>query len=136
MKAYIQWFHRPTADGSIQNLRFSSRAEDAVDWSTGEEAHCAECQAKGRGGDRRRSSTQRGYEYRRQKTGAAFSPAHSIAVDWFSDRNGVVKLAEVVDHIRSNRGDMKLLWDLNNWQGLTKADHDRNSALEDGGFGH
>ena len=38
MKAYIQWFRRPTADGSMQNVRFTSRPEDAVGWSTGEEA--------------------------------------------------------------------------------------------------
>jgi 5-methylcytosine-specific restriction protein A len=30
---------------------------------------------------------------------------------------------------------MKLFWDSDNWQGLTKADHDRKTALEDGGFG-
>ena len=38
MKAYIQWFRRPTADESMQNVRFASRPEDAVGWSTGEEA--------------------------------------------------------------------------------------------------
>lgn len=43
--------------------------------------------------------------------------------------NGVVYLAEVVDHIIPHRGDMKLFWDPNNWQGLTKADHDCKTAL-------
>ena len=38
MKAYIQSFRRPTAGGSMQNVRFASRPEDAVGWSTGEEA--------------------------------------------------------------------------------------------------
>ncbi len=97
--------------------------------------YCAACQAKGKGGDRRRSSTQRGYGYRWQKASFAWLQAHPIAVDWFGDHNGVVKLAEVVDHIRPHRGDMRLFWDPSNWQGLTKADHDRKTALEDGGFG-
>jgi hypothetical protein len=38
MKAYIQWFRIPTADGSMQHARFTPRPEDAVGWSTGEEA--------------------------------------------------------------------------------------------------
>jgi len=61
--------------------------------------------------------------------------AHPIAIDYFETHNGVVYLAEVVDHIIPHRGDMKLFWDRNNWQGLTKADHDCKTALEDSGFG-
>ena len=97
--------------------------------------YCDGCKAKGLSGDRRKSSTQRGYGYRWQQASAAYLQAHPITVDWFGDHNGVIYLAEVVDHIIPHRGDMKLFWEPSNWQGLTKADHDRKTALEDGGFG-
>ena len=61
--------------------------------------------------------------------------AHPLAVDWFKEHDGHVMLAEVVDHIIPHRGDMMLFWDSRNWQGLTKADHDRKTATEDSGFG-
>jgi 5-methylcytosine-specific restriction protein A len=66
----------------------------------------------------------------------AYLRAHPLAVDYFGSHDSVVMLAEVVDHIIPHRGDMKLFWDPTNWQGLTKVDHDRKTALEDGGFGH
>ena len=31
---------------------------------------------------------------------------------------------------------MKLFWDSNNWQSMSKQCHDRKTATEDGGFGH
>jgi 5-methylcytosine-specific restriction protein A len=84
---------------------------------------------------RRGSSTERGYGYRWQKASKAYLRAHPIAVDWFREHGGRVYAAEVVDHIVPHRGDMKLFWDPSNWQGLTKRDHDRKTAMEDGGFG-
>lgn len=97
---------------------------------------CEGCSAKGSGKDVRPSSTERGYGYRWQKSSKAYLLAHPVAVDWFGTHNGRVFKAECVDHIVPHRGDMKLLWDPANWQGLTKADHDRKTAMEDGGFGH
>jgi 5-methylcytosine-specific restriction protein A len=98
--------------------------------------YCDGCLANGAGKDKRPSSTQRGYGYKWQKASAAYLLAHPIAVDWFREHGDRIFPAEVVDHIVPHRGDMKLFWDPNNWQGLTKADHDRKTALEDGGFGN
>jgi 5-methylcytosine-specific restriction enzyme A len=56
-------------------------------------------------------------------------------VDWFKEHKGVLYEAVVVDHIIPHRGNRTLFWDRNNWQGLTESDHNRKTALEDGGFG-
>ena len=96
---------------------------------------CDACLGAGAGRDTRPSSTQRGYGARWQKVRKAYLLAHPIAVDWFREHGKVLHAAEVVDHIVPHRGDMKLFWDAANWQGLTKHDHDRKTALEDGGFG-
>lgn len=45
-------------------------------------------------------------------------------------------MAEVVDHIQSHKGDMRLFWDESNWQPLCKRHHDIKTASEDGGFGN
>jgi 5-methylcytosine-specific restriction protein A len=97
--------------------------------------YCDACRAKGAGREVRKTAAQRGYGYRWQKASQAYLKAHPIAVDWFGEHNGRVFAAEVVDHIKPHKGEMKLFWDPSNWQGLTKADHDRKTALEDGGFG-
>lgn len=97
--------------------------------------YCEACKAKGKGRETRKTSAQRGYGYRWQKASAAYLRAHPIAVDWFKTHDGRIFAAELVDHIVPHRGDMKLFWDPKNWQGLTKADHDRKTATEDGGFG-
>lgn len=100
-----------------------------------ERGYCAACLAKGAGKDTRPSAAQRGYGYRWQKTSKAYLQAHPIAVDWFGEHGGRIYPAEVTDHIVPHKGDMTLFWDPKNWQGLTKADHDRKTAMEDGGFG-
>ncbi len=99
--------------------------------------YCDGCKAKApaaRYEKERGSSAARGYGYRWQKASKAYLRAHPIAVDWFKEHQGRVYAAEVVDHIVPHRGDMKLFWDPKNWQGLTKKDHDRKTALKDGGF--
>jgi 5-methylcytosine-specific restriction protein A len=98
--------------------------------------YCDKCRAKGAAKESRPTSTQRGYGYRWQQTSKGYLRAHPLAVDIFHEHKGRVMLAQVVDHIKPHRGDMALFWDPNNWQGLTKADHDRKTATEDGGFGH
>ena len=51
-------------------------------------------------------------------------------------RQGRVRAAGQVDHIRPHRGDAGLFWDRDNWQALCAACHSRKTAAEDGGFGH
>ncbi|MGC1784464.1 MAG: HNH endonuclease signature motif containing protein [Acidobacteriaceae bacterium] len=97
--------------------------------------YCDACRAKGRGATVRLNSTQRGYGAKWQKASKAYLAAHPVAEDWFGMHGERVFAAEVVDHIIPHRGDMKLFWDPSNWQGLTKRDHDRKTAQEDGGFG-
>ena len=45
---------------------------------------------------------------------------------------GIVKGAQVVDHIKRHEGDRKLFWDNKNWQALCKPCHDRKTAIEVG----
>jgi 5-methylcytosine-specific restriction protein A len=92
--------------------------------------------ASGVGKENRPNSTQRGYGSKWQKASKAYLVAHPIAVDWFGEHQGRLYPAEVVDHIIPHKGNMDLFWDPMNWQGLTKSDHDRKTAMEDGGFGH
>jgi 5-methylcytosine-specific restriction enzyme A len=96
-------------------------------------SHCSACLGKGKGREQRKSATERGYGAKWQKASKAYLKAHPIAVDYFGEHGGRFYAAEVVDHIKPHKGDMKLFWDSNNWQGLTKRDHDRKTALEDGG---
>ena len=84
----------------------------------------------------RPTSAQRGYGWRWQKLAKAYLRTHPFAVDIFNCFEGRVYPAEVVDHIVPHKGDMALFWDVNNLQGLRKEDHDRKTALEDGGFGN
>ena len=45
---------------------------------------------------------------------------------------GVRTEAEVVDHIKPHKGDMKLFWDKLNWQPLCRRCHNRKTAIQDG----
>lgn len=98
--------------------------------------YCSACLEQGAEKDKRPSSSARGYGARWQKASKAYLAAHPIAVDWFKTHSGRLFAAEEVDHIVPHRGDMVLFWDSSNWQGLTKADHSRKTAMEDGGFGN
>jgi len=97
--------------------------------------YCPSCVEAGAGRDKRPSASTRlyGREWRRQS--AAYLAENPIAVDIFKEHKGVGQPAEVVDHIVPHRGDLFLFWNVDNWQGLTKSDHSRKTALEDGGFG-
>lgn len=44
--------------------------------------------------------------------------------------------ATVVDHRVAHHGDPGLMYDIGNLQALTKACHDRKTAVRDGGFGN
>lgn len=82
------------------------------------------------------SASERGYGRRWQKASKAYLRANPFAVDLYNCHNGRIYPAEVVDHRIPHRGDMTLFWDVNNWQGLTRSDHARKTALEDGAFGN
>jgi 5-methylcytosine-specific restriction protein A len=84
----------------------------------------------------RGGSTKRGYDHRWQRASDAWLESHPLAIDWFGVHGERVIEAEVVDHIIPWKGDQRLKWDSNNWQGLTKRDHDRKTALENSGPGH
>jgi 5-methylcytosine-specific restriction protein A len=84
----------------------------------------------------RPTAAQRGYGYRWQQASKAFLRQHPIAIDWFKDHGGRVYPAEVVDHIIPHRGDMELFWRVSNWMPMRKVDHDRKTAMENGGFGN
>ena len=101
----------------------------------GECPYCPDCVRAGALKDKRPTAHQRGYTSKWQKASAAYLVTHPIAVDIFNTHGGRRLPAVIVDHIIPHRGDMKLFWDSTNWQGVTKADHDRKTALQDGGFG-
>ena len=69
----------------------------------------------------RGTAHQRGYGYKWQKARKAWLRKHPLCV--MCEKRGYVVLADVVDHIVPHRGDMKLFWDTNNWQGLCFTDH-------------
>lgn len=81
----------------------------------------------------RGTSAQRGYGARWQKVRAGYLASHPLCVQ--HKAQGMLKVAQVVDHIIPHKGDMVLFWDPNNWQALCKECHDRKTATEDGGWG-
>lgn len=82
----------------------------------------------------RRSSYKRGYDSRWRKARVVFLRSNPVCVE--CKKQGWHVPATVVDHIVSHKGDMKLFWDINNWQALCKRHHDIKTAKEDGGFGN
>jgi 5-methylcytosine-specific restriction protein A len=50
--------------------------------------------------------------------------------------NGVVTMANTLDHIKPHKGNYDLFWDKRNWQSLCKRCHDIKTATFDGGFGN
>lgn len=105
----------------------------------------------------RKSSTQRGYGYRWQKLSKAYLKSHTLCAcancqaeikkqrllldlaDTKEDNYYLsIKIpslaANVVDHKKPHRGDMKLFWDRTNWQPMNEICHNKKTATEDGGF--
>lgn len=50
-------------------------------------------------------------------------------------KHGMIKAADVVDHIIPHKGNEELFWDESNWQSLCKECHDKKTAREDGRWG-
>jgi 5-methylcytosine-specific restriction enzyme A len=90
---------------------------------------CEDCRSRGAARETK-PEWHRLYDARWQRASKAWLAANPVAVDWFGDHGGRVYRAEVVDHITPHRGNLELFWDQDNWQGLTKHDHDRKTAYE------
>ncbi|WP_128102798.1 HNH endonuclease [Paenibacillus sp. DCT19] len=82
----------------------------------------------------RGTAAERGYDSRWRKARDGYLKKHPLCVTHW--KQGYVKEATVVDHIKPHRGDKTLFWDRRNWQGLCKQCHDVKTAKEDGGFGN
>lgn len=62
------------------------------------------------------------YGYKWQQARAGYLRKHPLCVE--CAKFGRVTQATVVDHIQPHRGNMKMFWDRDNWQGLCKHCHD------------
>jgi 5-methylcytosine-specific restriction enzyme A len=82
---------------------------------------------------RRVSSSRRGYGHKWREARIHFLRAHPLC-ECTECQAGRLRTtpATVVDHIVAHKGDMKLFWDRNNWQAMSKPCHDKKTALEDG----
>jgi len=69
----------------------------------------------------RRNARQRGYSAEWDKKASAYLEAHPVCVGCRGI--GLVVPATVVDHIIPHKGDRRLFWDSNNWQGLCTWHH-------------
>jgi 5-methylcytosine-specific restriction enzyme A len=81
----------------------------------------------------RGSSTQRGYGRKWRAARDAFLAANPLCVACLKE--GIERLAGVVDHVVPHKGDLKLFWRRSNWQALCSTCHNRKTALEDGRWG-
>ena len=82
----------------------------------------------------RENSHQRGYTRKWGKARRLFLTDNPLCVRCKAE--GVIRQANVVDHIKPHKGDMELFWNESNWQALCKPCHDTKTATEDGGFGN
>ena len=77
------------------------------------------------------SSTERGYNYRWRKFRELYLKENPLCV--FCKNEGIVKEANVVDHITPHKGDKELFWSKENHQSLCKFHHDSTKqAMENG----
>lgn len=83
---------------------------------------------------KRDSSSTRLYGHKWRKESKLFLASHPYCAE--CTRQGRRTLATEVDHIKPHRGNLKLFWDRNNWQGLCHCCHSTKTAKEDGGFGN
>lgn len=74
----------------------------------------------------RASARERGYTSAWEKARAAFLAKHPTCAE--CQRQGIVTVATVVDHIIPHRGDKKLFWDSENWQSLCATCHNQKTG--------
>jgi len=82
----------------------------------------------------RLSAHERGYTSKWRKASKDYLSKHPWCVE--CEKQGVHEPATETDHIIPHKGDMKLFWDRNNWQGLCHVCHSKKTAMEDGGYGN
>ncbi|WP_234052612.1 MULTISPECIES: HNH endonuclease [unclassified Xanthobacter] len=80
---------------------------------------------------RRPSASARGYSEKWRKASRSWlaSPGRERCVHCGGP-------AEMVDHRIAPKGDMKLFWDVSNWQPSCRACNTRKAIREEGGFGN
>ena len=92
-------------------------------------AHEADIKVIARDSDQRRgSSTQRGYDYRWQKTSRGYLARNPLCIK--CEENGVISAATDVDHIIPIQVDSMRKYDRTNWQALCKSCHSRKTAKD------
>ena len=74
----------------------------------------------------RGTAHKRGYTAEWRVARRAYLAAHPLCVKCQAE--GRLEPATVVDHIKPHRGDMRLFWDVTNWQPLGKRHHDQKTA--------
>lgn len=81
---------------------------------------------------RRPSARHRGYDARWQREAADYlaRPENRFCAC------GCGKSANMVDHKRAHKGDMRLFWDRANWQPMNHRCNSRKAASREGGFGN
>lgn len=89
-----------------------------------------------RDNDRKRDPVIRAlYRSKRWQTErATFLREHPLCVE--CEEHGVIRPANIVDHIDPHRGDELVFWDRSRWQALCASCHSRKTASRDGGFGN
>ena len=84
--------------------------------------------------DYRGSAASRGYGRTWQRESKAYLSRHPWCME--CERKGKRTPATEVDHKKPHKGDARLFWDRDNWQGLCHRCHSIKTAKEDGGFGN
>lgn len=77
----------------------------------------------------RKIASERGYNSRWRKARATYLASNPLCV--YCKREGIIRTANVVDHITPHKGDSKLFWDKDNWQSLCKRCHDSTKQREE-----
>ena len=73
----------------------------------------------------RKTAAQRGYGHKWRKESKAYLAKHP----WCSlHGGGCTLIATLVDHVVPHRGDMRLFWNRDNWQGLCEHCHNVHKA--------
>lgn len=91
-------------------------------------SYCETCK---RPKEDRPSAHRRGYNYKWQKASKVFLSHNPLCRH--CEKEDKIVLATVVDHVIPHKGDMKLFWDIENWQSLCSSCHNRKTAKEDMG---
>jgi 5-methylcytosine-specific restriction protein A len=89
-------------------------------------------QVKAERDKRRPSASARGYDSKWARESSAFLALQGNAVC----ACGCGQIADMVDHKKAHKGDMRLFWDRSNWQPMKRSCNSRKAAKSEGGFGN